>query len=256
MMNLMENDWSFLALAITATFLIITSPSSEAQPDPYIDDAIYSTFDTESITLVQSGRENATYYRYLIIDDYSEAPANWSESGFNDSEWIIAAAPFGDRSSGGVDPNTDWDTSGSSPYNDDVILIRHKFQVSGIVTSAELDVAVANFCTPYLNGNMIYDDRGGDSRSQEYWNDDAAGTITPSSFNQGENVLAVYARDYVGGWGSSNRQWIDLQITAQVFEATNESIILGDTITVAVKDGNNGNLSASDVEIKAYTNES
>ncbi|SVD47913.1 uncharacterized protein METZ01_LOCUS400767, partial [marine metagenome] len=58
-----------------------------------------------------------------------------------------------------------------------------------------------------------------------------------------------------GGWGSSNRQWIDLQITAQIFEPTNESIILGDTVTVAFKGGNNGDESANDVIIKSYTNE-
>jgi len=249
---------SNIALAIMGIFTLIViayMPTSEAQQDPFIDEVMYSKDSAESLTIVQSGRDNSTYYKYLILDDYSEAPDNWSEPGFNDTLWGFGAAPFGDRSSDGVDPNTDWDTSGNSPYNEDVILIRHKFQVSGIVTSAEIDVAVANFCTPYLNGDMIHDERGGDSRAQEYWNDDAGGTISPSSFNQGENVLAVYARDYVGGWGSSNRQWIDLQITASVFEPTNESIIFGDTVTVAVKGGNNGDENANDVVINSYTNE-
>ena len=145
--------------------LFFVSDNTVAETDPYIDEVLYSGDSTESKVLVQSGRDNATFYKYLILDDYSDAPANWSQSDFNDSAWSLGSAPFGDRSSDGVDPNTDWDTSGNSPYNDDVILIRHKFQVSGIVTSAEMDVAVANFCTPYLNGNMIYDDRGGDSRA-------------------------------------------------------------------------------------------
>ncbi len=237
---------------IGAMFLATSVVAGET--DPYIDDVLYSKDSTESKTLVQSGRDNATFYKYLILDDYSEAPENWSQSDFNDTAWNLGAAPFGDRSSGGVDPNTDWDTSGSSPYNEDVILIRHKFQVSGIVTSAEIDVAVANFCTPYLNGNMIYDDRGGDSRAQEYWNDDAAGTITPSSFNQGENVLAVYARDYVGGWGSSNRQWIDLQITAQVFESTNESVIFGDTVLVGITGGNKGDTVVNEFNLNITSN--
>ena len=234
--------------------VILASSTVTGETDPYIDEVLYSKDSTESKTLVQSGRDNATFYKYLIIDDYSEAPTNWSQSNYNDSAWTLGAAPFGDRSSGGVEPNIIWDTSGSSPYNDDIILIRHKFQVYGIITSAEIDVAVANFCTPYLNGNMIYDDRGGDSRAQEYWNDDAAGTIAPSSFKQGENVLAVYARDYVGGWGSSNRQWIDLQITAQVFEPTNESIIFGDTVTVGITGGNQGNSSLNDFNINITSN--
>ena len=235
--------------------MILVSDNTISEADPYIDEILYSADSTESKILVQSGRDNATYYRYLILDDYSEAPDNWFESNFNDSGWLLSAAPFGDRSSDGVDPNTDWDTSGSSPYNDDIILIRHKFQVSGIVTSAEIDVAVANFCTPYLNGNMIYDERGGNSRAQEYWNDDAGGTITPSTFTQGENVLAVYARDYVGGWGSSNRQWIDLQIRAQVFEPTNESVIFGDTVLVGITGGNKGDTEVNEFNLNITSND-
>ncbi len=254
-LNVVKSNISLAFVAILSLIVLVNMPTSEAQQEPYIDEVMYSKNSAESLTIVQSGRDNATYYKYLILDDYSEAPENWFEANFNDSEWVLSAAPFGDRSSGGVDPNTDWDTSGNSPYNNDIILIRHKFQVSGIVTSAEIDIAVANFCTPYLNGNMIHEERGGDSRAQEYWNDDVGGTILPSSFTQGENVLAVYARDYVGGWGSSNRQWIDLQITASVFEPTNESIIFGDTVTVAVKGGNNGDESANEVIIKSYTNE-
>ena len=254
-LNVVKSNISLTIVAILSLIVLVNMPTSEAQQEPYIDEVMYSKNSAESLTIVQSGRDNATYYKYLILDDYSEAPENWFEANFNDSEWVLSAAPFGDRSSGGVDPNTDWDTSGNSPYNNDIILIRHKFQVSGIVTSAEIDIAVANFCTPYLNGNMIHEERGGDSRAQEYWNDDVGGTISPSSFTQGENVLAVYARDYVGGWGSSNRQWIDLQITASVFEPTNESIIFGDTVTVAVKGGNNGDESANEVIIKSYTNE-
>ena len=234
--------------------MILVSDNTISEADPYIDEILYSADSTESKILVQSGRDNATYYRYLILDDYSEAPDNWFESSFNDSGWLLSAAPFGDRSSDGVDPNTDWDTSGSSPYNDDIILIRHKFQVSGIVTSAEIDVAVANFCTPYLNGNMIYDERGGNNRAQEYWNDDAGGTITPSTFTQGENVLAVYARDYVGGWGSSNRQWIDLQIRAQVFEPTSESVIFGDTVLVGITGGNNGDTEVNEFNLNITSN--
>ena len=68
-------------------------------------------------------------------------------------------------------------------------------------------------------------------------------------------MLAVYARDTgQGTWGNNNRQWLDLQITASVFEPTNESIIFGDTVTVAFKGGNKGNLSAEEVQIQSFTN--
>ena len=234
--------------------MTLTGLSAIGESDPFIDQVVYSRSTGEDITLVQSGRDNATYYRYLIIDDYNDSPENWSQPSFNDSSWAIGAAPFGDRPYNGEDPNTDWDTSGSSPYNDDIILIRHKFQLSGIVTSAQIDVAFANYCTPYLNGNLLYSERGGNSHGMEYWNDDGTESITPGFFNNGENVLAVYGRDYVYGSGNQNRQWLDLQITANVFESTNESIILGDSVLVAITGGNEGNSSVDDFRINVTTN--
>ena len=247
---------NFILLAILALGITAYMPTSEAQEDPYIEEVIYSKGSEESSTIVLSGRDNATFYRYLILDDYSEAPVNWSNADFNDTSWEFGGAPFGDRRVSNVDPITDWDTSGNSPYSDDVILIRHKFQLDGIVTEAEINVAFANFCTPYLNGNIIYEERGDDSHAQEYWNDDGTEEISASSFEMGQNVLAVYTRDTgQGTWGNNNRQWIDLQITASVFQPTNESIIFGDTVTVAVKAGNKGNISADEVIINSATND-
>ena len=226
---------NLVAVAIFALAITFYMPTSEAQEDPYIEDVLYSIGSEESSTIVLSGRDNATFYRYLILDDYSQAPTNWFESDFNDSSWSFGAAPFGDRSVSGVEPNLIWNTQGSSPYQDDVILVRHKFQMSGIVTSAQIDVAFANYCTPYINGNLIYDERGGSSHAQEYWNDDGTEDISASSFEVGQNVLAVFARDTgQGTYGSNNRQWVDLQITASIFQPTNDSIIFGDTVTVAV----------------------
>ena len=247
---------NLVAMVILAFAITVCIPTSEAQEDPYIENAIYSVGSEVSSTIVVSGRDNATYYRYLILDDYSQAPTNWFESDFNDSSWSIGAAPFGDRSVSGVEPNLVWNTEGSSPYDDDVILIRHKFQMSGIVTSAQIDVAFANYCTPYMNGNLIYEERGGSSHAQEYWNDDGTEDITASSFVVGQNVLAVYARDTgQGTYGNNNRQWVDLQITASIFQPTNNSIIYGDTVTVAVKGGNKGNASADNVIIESNSNQ-
>ena len=247
---------NLVAMVILAFAITVCIPTSEAQEDPYIENAIYSVGSEVSSTIVVSGRDNATYYRYLILDDYSQAPTNWFESDFNDSSWSIGAAPFGDRSVSGVEPNLIWNTEGSSPYDDDVILIRHKFQMSGIVTSAQIDVAFANYCTPYMNGNLIYEERGGSSHAQEYWNDDGTEDITASSFVVGQNVLAVYARDTgQGTYGNNNRQWVDLQITASIFQPTNNSIIYGDTVTVAVKGGNKGNASADNVIIESNSNQ-
>ena len=246
--------WVLLFLTAAIAVMLSTSQEATGEADPFVDEVLYSSSSVEENTIILSGRDNGTYYRYLIIDDYEDSPENWSQPGFNDSGWVIGAAPFGDREYNNVDPNTDWDTTGSSPYNDDIILIRHKFQLSGVVNSAEINVAFANYCTPFLNGNLIYSERGGNSHGMEYWNDDGTETIPSTMFNDGENVLAVYGRDYVYGSGNQNRQWLDLQMTAQVFKATNDSIILGDTVLVAINGGNHGNTSANNFTINVTAN--
>ncbi len=250
----MGPNLKIITFLLALTGVIFFTENSTAEMDPFIDDVLYSKEGSDTKVLVQSGRDNATFYKYLILDDFSDAPENWASKNFNDSSWSNGAAPFGDRRYNNVDPNVDWDTSGSSPYNNDIILIRHKFQLNGIVTSAEIDVAFANYCTPYLNGNLIYDERGGNSHGAEYWNDDGTEGISSSSFEPGENVLAVYGRDYVYGSGNQNRQWLDLQITAQVFESTNESIIFGDSVIVAITGGNEGDESVDEYFINVTSN--
>ena len=205
------------------------------------------------ITLVESGRDNGTQFRYLILDDYSEAPENWSQPGFNDSNWSFGGAPFGDREYNNVDPNTDWDTDGSSPYENDILLVRHRFdRPAGTLLSAEINVAFANYCTPYLNGNLIYSERGGNSHGAEYWNGDGTESLAPELFNRSGNLLAIYARDYVYGSGGQNRQWLDLQITGGIdapLNTTTEPVTLGDRLTLALEVANEGNATATNATI-------
>ena len=57
------------ALAIVVLAIIVYLPTSEAQEDPFLDNVLYSKDSEESSTVVLSGRDNATNYRYLILDD-------------------------------------------------------------------------------------------------------------------------------------------------------------------------------------------
>ena len=233
--------------------IVLTNNIGISEPDPFIDSAVYSQDGYDEIILVEDGRDNATFFKYLIINDYSEAPENWSKTDFNDSAWSFGAAPFGDRTYNGVTPNTDWDTSGD---NNKVILIRHEFYLSNeIIISAEFDAAFTNYCTPFINGNQIYSERGGNSHGMEYWNDDGNEEIPTDMFNQGQNVLAVYGRDYVYGSGNQNRQWLDVQLKATVFKSQTGPIIFGDEVTILVNGGNQGNSSADDVVINATSND-
>ena len=241
-----------LTFLVAILITILSNNITTSEPDPFINNAVYSQEGYDEIILVEDGRDNATFFKYLIINDYSEAPGNWSETDFNDSAWSFGAAPFGDRTYNGVDPNTDWDTSGD---NNKVILIRHEFYLSNeIIISAEFDAAFTNYCTPFLNGNQIYSERGGNSHGMEYWNDDGNEDIPTNMFNHGQNVLAVYGRDYVYGSGNQNRQWLDVQLKATVFKSQTNPIIFGDEVTILVDGGNQGNLSANEVVINATSN--
>ena len=69
----MKNKLNIYILAALALVLIVYIPSSESESDPYIEDVIYSKGSEETTTIVVSGRDNATFYRYLILDDYSQS---------------------------------------------------------------------------------------------------------------------------------------------------------------------------------------
>jgi len=65
--------------------MLSTSQEATGEADPFVDEVLYSSSSVEDTVVLQSGRDNATYYRYLIIDDYDDSPENWSQPGFNDS---------------------------------------------------------------------------------------------------------------------------------------------------------------------------
>jgi len=238
--------------------IICLAGQSISEPDPFIDNIAYSREGYEEVILVEDGRDNATFFKYLIIDDYSEAPENWSEVDYNDSAWLFGAAPFGDRDYNGVTPNTDWDTYRNDDGVDEnlTILIRHSFYLyQEIILSAEFDAAFTNYCTPFLNGNQIFEEEGGNSHGMEYWNDDGNADVPKEMFNEGKNVLAVYGRDYVYGSGNQNRQWLDVQLKAEIFQKQTSPVIFGDTVTILIEGGNKGNISSDNVTINATAND-
>jgi len=65
-----------------------------------------------TVNVVPSGRDNATLYKYQILDDVSQFPTDWYEPWYNDSGWNVTAAPFGDKDQAGTSPNTILDSEG------------------------------------------------------------------------------------------------------------------------------------------------
>jgi hypothetical protein len=244
-----------LLLVTAAVLLALAAPTNgEVDLQALSLEYGFAGEDEVPVTLVESGRDNATLYRYLILDDYSQAPENWSQPGFNDSGWLLGPAPFGDSENNNVEPQTIWDTNGSSPYENDILLVRHRFDLPvGTILSAEINVAFSNYCTPYLNGNLIYSgdgEEGANGHSMQYWNSDGTEDISPAMFDSRDNLLAIYARDYV--WSvNQNQQWLDPRITAthNPFNTTTEPVILGDQLTLVLGVANGGNATAENVTI-------
>ena len=75
-----------ITLLLALTGVILFTDNSAAEVDPFIDEVLYSKDGADTRVLVQSGRDNATFYRYLILDDYSEAPENTPDSFFHNFE--------------------------------------------------------------------------------------------------------------------------------------------------------------------------
>ena len=89
--------------------------------DPEIDiTGIKYTNDFENgnpVTIVSSGKDDATAYNYNFYDDDDDncdeqscIPVNWYAVDFDDSNWNSSAAPFGNDELDGVSPGTIWDT--------------------------------------------------------------------------------------------------------------------------------------------------
>ena len=52
-----------LILTVTVAFVALLSQEAEGEADPFIDQVLYSRNTLEENTIVESGRDNATYYR-------------------------------------------------------------------------------------------------------------------------------------------------------------------------------------------------
>ena len=110
----------------------------------------------EPITLIGSGRDVGTEYKYNLYDDDDDdcdtqscLPENWYAIDFDDENWGSGAAPFGNEEINGIEPGTIWQTESGL---DDYIVIRHYFNYTkeDNLLSATLNVAHNNYYMAYL----------------------------------------------------------------------------------------------------------
>jgi len=99
-----RHSLAFLVI-IFITFIIIGQAKAD---DAEINiSSIKYTNDLENgelVTLISSGKDNATNYKYKLYDDDDDdcdtqscLPVNWYASDYDDSDWNVNATPFGNE---------------------------------------------------------------------------------------------------------------------------------------------------------------
>ncbi len=215
-----SNDWSYNFEPNSATLspnekleiILNVTVGSNAPAESYeIYPIIRSKYYDQRVNaIIESGVKNSTIFNYKIWNA-SDFPNNFYEIGYNDSNWSVGSAPFGDDDLNGIVPNTVWQTDDS---NYTYITTRHWFNYTGELNYSQIRINIAadNYYRAYLNGNLIENClsySGGCYGEGDYWG--ASINFNNSWLNEGENLLAVAGRDetYQGGNG---QQWLDLNL--------------------------------------------
>jgi len=219
----------------------------------------------ELVTLVSSGKDNATNYKYKFYDDDDDdcdtqscLPVNWYASDYDDSDWNINATPFGNEELDGLEPNTIWQTEDGLG---DYLVIRHYFtyEEPEEVLSATLNIAHNNYYMAYLNGNLIRDcsyyqnHDGCYEGDAEYWNNvltydgSQYSGPNPDWLIEGENVLVILGLDIT--WGGDTEQWLDVELAINVPSWKDTPIVLGDELVLRIDYFNYGENNETNISI-------
>ena len=260
--------YSFAVLVFAFLLSLAASNASSEEADLVITSLDYTNdFETgDPVTIVQSGRDADTVYKYNFYDDDDDdcdeqscIPENWYAKNFDDALWDSGAAPFGNNDQAGASPGTIWQTEDT--LNDHVI-IRHHFTYNNEydTISATLNLAYNNYYIAYLNGNLIrncysYQNNNncyeGDAA---YWNNEltynggSQSGPNPDWLVEGDNVLAILGRDNTG-WNPDGEQWLDVELVVNVQAWRESPIVLGDDLWLRVITSNVGNENASSFNI-------
>ena len=198
----------------------------------------------EAVNIVPSGKNESTEYSFRIFDDDDDFPDDWEEPSFDDSDWDLGNAPFGNKANEGIEPGTIWQsehTDGSDGDND-YIIIRKNFTIedTSAVLGGKIKSAYTNYYAVYLNGQQIQNClsySGGCYESEaEYWNKDIS--ININLFTEGNNTLVLVGRDSLWG-GGDNTTWLDCELDLKVQSWKEKPIVLGDDLVLGIDFFNN-----------------
>jgi len=198
----------------------------------------------EAVNIVPSGKNESTEYSFRIFDDDDDFPDDWEEPSFDDSDWDLGNAPFGNKANEGIEPGTIWQsehTDGSDGDND-YIIIRKNFTIddTSAVLGGKIKSAYTNYYAVYLNGQQIQNclsySGGCYEGEAEYWNKDIS--ININHFTEGNNTLVLVGRDSLWG-GGDNTTWLDCELDLKVQSWKENPIVLGDDLVLGIDFFNN-----------------
>ena len=208
----------------------------------------------EAVNVVPSGKNGSTEYSFRIFDDDDDFPDDWEEQSFDDSDWDVGSAPFGNKANEGVEPGTIWQsehTSGSDG-DKDYIIIRKTFTIDdgAAVLGGKIKSAYTNYYAVYLNGQEIEDclDYSGYcyEGDAEYWNKEIS--IDVDLFIEGNNTLVLVGRDSL--WqGGDNTTWLDCELDVKVQSWKENPIVLGDDLVLRIDFFNNEENNVTDLDV-------
>ena len=246
-----------LKIILATTVIIFLSSYAAADDSDVVVSSIKYTNDFENgeaLTVVHSGKDEGTEYKYRIFDDDDDFPDNWQEITFNDDGWDVGNAPFGNKQSEGVNPGTIWQSedAGGNDGNKDYIILRKDFVIddTSVILSGTIKSAYTNYYAAFLNGQQIencLDYSGycyeGDA---EYWNKDI--NIDTNVFVNGNNTLVLVGRDSL--WqGGDNTTWLDGELDIRVQTWKDIPVILGDDLIIKVDFFNGDNENKTELNV-------
>lgn len=144
-----------------------------------------------SATYIAPGAE----YNYT----FTNPGPGWEQPGFDDSQWDIGSAPFGNQTSGDFAYNTYWAADGSDGFD---VWLRISFELPAM-KQLQYDLGVDNGFELWLNGiSIAADNAEGYTFRWEYMND-----VDISLLNLGTNYIAIALEDH------GNATAFDMQLT-------------------------------------------
>ena len=134
-------------------------------------------------------------YQYTFTNPGS----GWEQPGFDDSQWNIGLAPFGNVSTGNFGYNTYWPADGSDGFD---VWLRITAELPAM-SQLQYDLGVDNGFELWLNGTSIAAaNQAGYTYRWEY-----SGSLDTSSLYLGTNYIAIALEDHGGSTA------FDMQLT-------------------------------------------